>query len=725
MLLNDPLEEHFRLTKSQKDALLNLCLLTVRDLLFHFPTRYENTRDVKQIAQLHEGDSAVIFGRLEKMETRRAWKSHRPIAEGYAVDQSGKMKVIWFNQPYIAKMIPEGAAVKLTGRVAGTGSKRYLANPEVERIEGLPIDVHDSLFEDEVSTETPAEKTASIFPVYPETHGITSRWFYHALGRIFKSGIQETLSDPLPEALRSRYHLPTLATALIWIHKPKREKDSASARKRFSFEEVFYIQIAKQQERRKRDEKLSFAIHVDKKALEEFIDRFPFVLTRAQTRSIEEILKDFKERHAMSRLLEGDVGSGKTAIAAVTTYAVSMTRPPSQNYGRLQTAYMVPTEILAKQHFESFIQYFAHLPISIGLITSSGCRKFPSKVNPAEATNVSRAQLLKWVKNGEVPILIGTHALIQKNVTFENLAYVIIDEQHRFGTSQRQMLVRKDNIAPHLLSMTATPIPRTLALTIYGDLDLTVLDEMPKGRKPVMTKIVYPRERKKAYEKIHEQLQSGRQAYVICPRIDEPDPEKLMALNTKSVKEEARRLKKEVFPEYEVDILHGKMTPKEKDATMARFTNNDIAVLVATSVVEVGVNVQNATVIVIEGAERFGLAQLHQLRGRVLRSTHQAYCFVFAETRGPNTIERLRALQTAKSGFELAEFDLKIRGAGELYGRMQSGLSDMGMEALKNLKMVEAARNEATEIVETDPTLSTHATIKEIIDIRTSKLHFE
>lgn len=738
MQLLDPIADHFRLTGTQVRALSVLKLATIQDLLFHFPSRYENIADVKRIADLNEGDAAVIFGTLEKLETRRAWKSRRPIAEGYAVDESGRMKVIWFNQPYIAKMIPEQAPVKLTGKVAGSGSKRYLANPEVERLEGLPVNLHDSLFASTSLGESaslgesisPGEKSivenpGSMFPVYPETQGITSRWFYHALDRIFKTNLHETLTDPLPEDLRDRYHLPSLGTALVWIHKPKREEDGTAARKRFSFEEVFYIQIAKQQDRRRRDEQPSFEIHVDRERLKEFTDRFAFSLTRAQQNAIEQVLKDFEEKHAMSRLLEGDVGSGKTAVAAATTYAVVTTKPKGKDFGRLQIAYMVPTEILAKQHFESFIQYFAHMPINIGLITSSGCRKFPSKVNPTEATDISRTQLLKWVANGEIPILIGTHALIQKAVTFKNLAYVIIDEQHRFGTAQRQMLVRKDNIAPHLLSMTATPIPRTLALTIYGDLDLSVLDEMPAGRKPVITETVYPKDREKAYEKIREELAAGRQAYVICPRIDEPDPEKAMAMYSKSVKEESARLKKAVFPEYEVGMLHGKMTPKEKDATMQRFLDNEINILVATSVIEVGVNVPNATVIILEGAERFGLAQLHQLRGRVIRSTHQAYCFVFAESKGKMTTARLRALKEAKNGFELAEHDLAIRGAGELYGRNQSGLSDMGMEALKNLKMVEAARTEAAEIVEKDPALSLHPDIKQIVETRASKLHFE
>jgi ATP-dependent DNA helicase RecG len=413
----------------------------------------------------------------------------------------------------------------------------------------------------------------------------------------------------------------------------------------------------------------------------------------------------------MSRLLEGDVGSGKTAVAATTAYAVATSRPPEGlnkklEFGNLQVAYMAPTEILAKQHFESFIEYFQHLPIQIGLITGSGCQKFPSKTDPTKPTNISKAQLLKWVKNGEVPILIGTHSLIYKSVEFKHLAYVIIDEQHRFGTNQRKKLAKKDARLPHLLSMTATPIPRTLALTIYGDLDITLLDQMPSGRKPVITKVVTDAQTDEMYEHVRSELSDGRQAYVICPRIDEPDPNKQSALNTKSVIAEAKRLKKDVFQDATIECLHGKMTPKEKDDVMQRFNDHEIDILVATSVVEVGVNVPNATNIIIEGAERFGLAQLHQLRGRVLRGTHQPYCFAVTSSKSEKTAERLKALATAKNGFELAEHDLQFRGSGELYGGKQSGLTDLGMEAIKNLKLVEAARNEARHVVDTHPDLA-------------------
>jgi ATP-dependent DNA helicase RecG len=386
---------------------------------------------------------------------------------------------------------------------------------------------------------------------------------------------------------------------------------------------------------------------------------------------------------------------------------------------------MAPTEILAKQHFESFIEYFHHLPIQIGLLTGSGCMKFPSKVDGAKPAKISRAQLLKWVKNGEIPILIGTHALIYKSVEFKHLAHVIIDEQHRFGTNQRRALAKKDARMPHLLSMTATPIPRTLALTVYGDLDITLLDEMPKGRKPVITNVITPEKQDAMYEHVRKELDAGRQAYVICPRIDEPDPDKETAMNAKSVKAEAERLKKDVFKGARIGILHSKMKPAEKDAVMRRFLAHELDVLVATSVVEVGVNVQNATNIIIEGAERFGLAQLHQLRGRVVRSSHQAYCFAVTESKAEKTRERLRALASAKNGFELAEYDLAFRGSGELYGSKQSGITDLGMEALRNLKLVEAARTEARALTKADPALAAHPQLAARLAVRKEQLHLE
>ncbi len=725
MKLTDELSAHVRVDTNHKKSLKRLNIETVGDLLYHLPARYEDISDVQSVGGLEKGQEAVVYGQLSGLKTRKAWRSKKPIAEGYIEDGSAKMKIMWFNQPYIAKMYTDGMYVKLAGKVAGSEGKLYLSNPEVEPLDSLPIDRHDSIF---AGTDN-ADDT--LYPVYRETKGITSRWIYHTALKLFEKGILETLVDPIPSEILKKYNLPELKTALVWVHSPKKAKDAEAARKRFAFEEVFYIQVQKAKERAAVSAAQTYTIKTSEKHLAAFTERFPFNLTAAQDSAITSILSDFSGNHAMSRLLEGDVGSGKTAVAATTAYAVATSRPPEGldkkvEFGNLQVAYMAPTEILAKQHFESFIEYFQHLPIQIGLITGSGCMKFPSKTDPTKPTKISKAQLLKWVKNGEIPILIGTHALIYKSVEFKHLAYVIIDEQHRFGTNQRKGLAKKDARLPHLLSMTATPIPRTLALTIYGDLDITLLDQMPAGRKPVITKVVGPGQSKEMYDHVQSELEAGRQAYVICPRIDEPDPDKQTALNMKSVIAEAKRLKSDVFQDWNIAPLHGKMTPAEKDRVMKDFSEHKIDILVATSVVEVGVSVANATNIIIEGAERFGLAQLHQLRGRVIRGTHQAYCFAVTESKSDKTRDRLKALATAKNGFELAEYDLQFRGSGELYGGKQSGLSDLGMEAIRNLKLVEAARTEAKHLVEQHHDLAkTFPLIHEKVTRTQDTLHLE
>lgn len=721
---HDLLTDTFRIDAPHQKALARLGIETVYDLLYHLPQRYEDIRNIRSIQGLQKGEEAIIYGRLGGLKTRKAWKSRRPIAEGWVEDASGRIPIMWFNQPYIAKMLTNDINVKISGTITGSEGKLYIANPETERLDSLPVASTDTIFNEEEGAER-----SSIFPVYRETRGITSKWIYHHIKKCFEAGILEIITDPIPKKILDTYNLPTNATALQWIHAPKKLEHAESARKRFAFEEVLYIQIQKAKERAEADSADTFIVNTEKEHIKAFTERFPFSLTSAQTKAITTILKDFKNKAPMSRLLEGDVGSGKTAVAATTAYAVATSRPDSEkDFGNLQVAYMAPTEILAKQHFYSFIEYFHHLPIQIGLITGSGCMKFPSKVNPTEPTTISKNQLLKWVENGEIPILIGTHSLIYKSVSFKHLAYVIIDEQHRFGTNQRKLLAKKDAIdgsyIPHLLSMTATPIPRTLALTIYGDLDITLLDAMPKGRKPVETSLVEKGKEKEMYDHIESELKDGRQIYVICPRIDEPDEKKATALRTKSVTEESKRLKKR-YPQYTVDILHSKMTPKKKEEVMQAYDAHEIDILVATSVVEVGINVPNATNIIIEGAERFGLAQLHQLRGRVMRGEHQPYCFLVTESTAEKTQERLKALTTAKNGFELAEHDLAFRGTGDLYGKKQSGLSDIGMEAIKNLKLVEAARNEAHALIKRDPTLQKHKDIQERINALGDALHLE
>lgn len=773
MNLKNDITELFRLTGIQKDALRRLEITTIEDLLYHFPVRYGDAVETKNIDALIHGENAVIFGRISGLKITKGFRTKVPMAQGYVEDETGRIPCVWFNQPYVAKMFHDGMLVRVEGKVSIRRKKKhviqlattidgqdpkeqseqtlqaiqtekntadretgqlYLSNPKIEKVDKLPLGVGDSLFEN-------TEDIHNLYPVYPESRGISSSWIYHNIQKIFKGGFLDQIEETIPQDILDKYHLPTIKTALIWIHAPQKQDDALSARKRFSFEEIFTIQLGKQQTRKEYDNNSFYAIETKIEHVREFVRRFPFQATEAQTKAVETIVRDMQSERVMTRLLEGDVGSGKTAVAAAAAYAVITAKVKDLPSARLSVAYMCPTEILAIQHFESFIKFFSYMPIQIGLLTSSGCRKFPSKVNPKGWTDISRSQLLKWVENGEISIVVGTHSLIQKSVRFKHLALAIIDEQHRFGTEQRAKLIKKSysdlpdeeleilekktDTVPHLLTMTATPIPRTLALTMYGDLDLTLLDEVPAGRKQVITELILPSNRDETYEKVRKELQSGRQAFIICPRIEEPDPDKEIVLNAKSVKEEAKRLKKKVFPEYEIGVLHSKLSAKEKDDVMNRFKAGELHILCATSVVEVGVNVPNATVIIIEGAERFGLAQLHQLRGRVIRSSYQAYCYVFTETASKKSLDRLRALQSAKNGFELAEIDLTQRGSGTLSGKRQWGVSDIAMEALQNLKMVEAARTEALRMISEDKNLDKYPLLKEKVARHRTTSHFE
>lgn len=717
MNLNDPLESIIRIDKSHKLALTKLNIFTIKNLLYHFPVRYGDTATLSRIENAQDGDELTMYGRIKNLKLDKTFRTKIARATATIEDESGSIKATWFNQPYIAKMYTEGEFVKISGKIKGLNGKFIFNNPSIEKVETMPIGVGDDLFSQDKN------KIEELSPIYKLSKGVSSLWVYHALNKIFQSDLFKKIEDPIPEDILKKYKLPKLHTALIFIHQPQKQKDALSARKRFAFEEVFLIQVQKLHNRKLLEHKATYDIDISPKIMKEFTDTLPFTLTKGQQHTVDTILADLGKNKGMSRLLEGDVGSGKTAIAATIAYCITQTKPTGQNFGTLQIAYMAPTEVLAKQLFESFVEFFKPFNLKVGLLTGSGAYKFPSKVSSEKYTPISKKQLLTWVENGEIPILIGTHALISKKVLFKHLALVIIDEQHRFGTNQRAQLANKDKFLPHLLSMTATPIPRTLALTIYGDLDLSVLDEMPKGRKPAITQIVNDAKRKEMYEHIRTKLEEGRQVYIICPRIFEPDEQKQNVLIAKSVVEEAKRLGEKEFKGYRIGTMHSKLTKIEKEKEMEKFANGETQVLVSTSVVEVGVNVPNATVIVIEGAERFGLAQLHQLRGRVLRSSDQAYCYLYSESKSEHTFKRLHALSTAKSGFELAEIDLQNRGTGELAGGKQWGVSDLGMEAIKNLKMVEAARSEAQHIIETD-SLSNFPLLKEIITHK-KDIHFE
>ncbi len=705
MKLNDKIAEHFKLNIWQKKGLAKLKLETIEDLLRHTPSRYIEPSKKTMIEDAIKGDNVILEGNLTEIKSQKSWRKKINFTEAYLKDDSGKIKVIWFNQPYISKIIREGEIVSLNGKISQNKKELYLANPDFNKKEFPAAPVLETHF----------------IPQYPETRGLSAKWVRFAIAKILGLINKSEFKDFIPDYILKKYHLPNFSNSILSIHNPRNFGNSEAARKRFAFEEIFLIQLAKIKEKILINSKSSFKIEVDYEKLKSFIHSFPFKLTDAQRKAIFHVAEDFKKNIPMTRLLHGDVGSGKTVVAIAASFLTVE--------NKYQTAYMAPTEILARQHFETFISLgnlfrdnLSAAPLKIGLITSSECKKFPSKVNPKKSTHISKNQLLKWVKSGEINILIGTHSLIQNKVIFKNLAFTIIDEQHRFGVNQRLKIVRKNNDkVPHLLSMTATPIPRTLALTIYGDLDLTLLDEMPPERKPVITYIVPPKDRFRAYEHIKEEIKNGRQAYIVCPRI-ETGSEKLEVRN---VKDETERLKKEIFPEFEIAMLHSKLLPKEKEKIMNGFKEKKIDILVSTSVIEVGVDVPNANCILIEGADRFGLAQLHQLRGRVLRSGNQSFCFVLSDSPTVAVLKRLAVLKQAKNGFELAENDLKFRGPGAIFGKKQWGISDLGMEALKNIKMVEAARCEALEILKKDLELKSFPDLKQKILSYETNLHWE
>jgi len=713
--LDTLLEIALHLTSHQKSALKRIGLATVHDLLWRFPSRYEDFSSLTPIASTAPGEKAAVQASVTKVGTKKMFRQRIPLVEIYIKDSSGAMRAIWFNQPSIAKTFKEGHTVMLSGKVhANKKGEKYFVKPAYEIIQ---------------STSEPIIQMDSAprpYPVYPEARGMPSQWFETTIGDILPFIRKEP--DILPPGILKKYHLPSLWRALEAIHQPKNIAWANAARKRFAFEEIFSIQLDRMRRKKLLEAEPAFSIPPSKNEIEELATRLPFSLTRAQEKAVRDILADFAHPHPMARLLEGDVGSGKTLVAVIVSLAV--------HKAGYQVAYLAPTEILAHQHFEEFCRHLRYFHASMGLLTSSECRKFPSKVDPSGSTHIAKTQLLKWIRDGSLDILIGTHALIQKTVNFKNLALVIVDEQHRFGVNQRAALARTPN-KPHFLSMTATPIPRTLALTIYGDLSLSLLDEMPPGRLRPITSIVPRTKRAAAYEFIRSNIQAGGQAFIICPRIEEKEldaseqppatsEQRAATTEMRSVKTEYKKLSKEIFPDLRVAMLHGRMLPKEKEKIIQSFRDKKIDILVSTSVIEVGIDIPNASIIVIEGAERFGLASLHQFRGRVGRAGQQGYCFLFTESKSAVSLERLGALVKAKNGFELAEYDLALRGPGELSGSSQWGISDLAMEALKNIKMVEAAREEAQKLIEEDIDLKKYPLLRERMQkLEQQELHFE
>jgi len=694
MTLATPLAEVPRIGPVYQKRLKAMGITTCRDLLFHFPRSYQDLSYITPIGKAKEGFEYCFQGTVGELKEMRTYRKRISIVEGVLSDKTGSIKVVWFNQPYLKDTLSLGQEVFLAGKVVRDQNGIHLSSPAYEKMNRNPIHM------------------ARLVPIYQETRGVSSKWLRSIIYMLLYS--LSNLQETFPSSLLKERGLPLFKDALLSIHFPNNLKDAELARKRFAFEELFSVSLFVLTERKKLSEVKAPVVAFTPDIIKRFTLKLPFELTDAQKKAAWYILKDIAKPRPMNRILQGDVGSGKTVVAAMASLAAVK--------AGFQVALMAPTEILAQQHFKTVGEALAPFKTTIGLLTGKSDRFISPKL-PKDFIEISRKKLLKRVKEGTIDVLIGTHALIQDKVKFNNLALVIIDEQHRFGVQQRKKLQHRTQLIPHFLSMTATPIPRTLAMSVYGDLDPTIIDELPKGRKRVKTKVVTQKERKKAYEFIAKEVKKGRQVFVICPRIEKIEEGEKSELKT--VKEEYEKLSKDVFPDFEVAMLHGKMGAPEKEQIMRRLKRGKTDILVSTSVVEVGVDVPNTTVMMIEGADRFGLAQLHQFRGRVGRSKYQSYCFLFSESDAVKTKQRLKALLESENGFQLAERDLQLRGPGDFSGNKQWGLPDFAMENLANLSLVEETRNAAEKLLEQDISLKNHPLLKKRVEELRERLHLE
>ena len=874
--LTTPLEEIPSVQKRFLPKLKRLGIETVRDLLWHFPTRYEDWSEISPIAELKIGDEKTVQGLVQSVRSTFIPRRRILVTEATVADESGTIKAVWFNQPYITQSLKEGRRVSIAGKVKHGKKGVHLSSP-----------VHELL---DTRNGGTTRHTARIVPVYPETRGITSRGIRFILQPILES--IETIPEFIPEEILEELKLPEINKALRDIHMPEKIEETERAKERFAFQDLFLLQLKNVTEKLALQKQTAPAVKCDKTALQKLLKQLPFKFTDSQDTSLKEILENVSEPHPMNRLLQGDVGSGKTIVAGITAI-IAGSKP-----NNVQTAFMAPTEILSRQHYKTLTALFDGFTGGIGLLVAKEARVFHGDGLEDKTT---RKKLLDAVANGKVKILIGTHTLIQKSVKFNRLGLVVIDEQHRFGVKQRAMLAvrgqaqtetrtntdelllyedltykirgsvfevkkqiglghketvyqkalaeelhkrgvkfesekiinisyknkkvgtyqpdfvvdgkvivelkalsyvgeahqkqvwsylkgspyklallinfgskdvemkrivydtargprgsasspRESVLVPHFLSMSATPIPRTLMMTVFGNLDISLITELPAGRRKIITKIVDPKNRDKAYAFIRGEVRKGRQVYVVCPRIETPaqngaedtranaeiphtsassphqsavDRRSTVWDDVKAVEDEYQKLSKKVFPDLRVSMIHGKLKSKEKDSIMRAFSDGKSDVLVSTSVIEVGVDIPNSTIIMIENAERFGLAQLYQFRGRVGRGEHQSFCFLFTDSHTPTVHKRLESLLTAKNSFELAEKDLEIRGPGEFLGTSQSGLPDIAMKAIQNPKLLKSAQQKALEIIEKDQTLKSYPALRKQLEMFGDKIHLE
>ncbi len=667
--------------------LKRLGITTVEDLLWHLPSRYEDYRTVTPIRDLQPPMQATVHGTLALIHNKRSPRKRMMITEALIDDHTETLKIVWFHQPFLTKTLSVGDEIYFSGKVDQTPFGIQMTNPVYEKAQK--------------KTENQTH-TARLVPIYPTTENLTQKQMRFFVREALP--FVDNMLDPFDAAFLNQHHLASLPDAIRSIHFPKNQQDVTEAERRIKFNDLFFVQLFTQTTKASFKKLQAEPITFYEQETRDFVSRLPFTLTPDQKKCAWQILQDLAQAVPMNRLLEGDVGSGKTVVAAIAMKNVALN-------GK-QSIFLAPTEILAQQHFETLT---ALLPLQrIGLLTHS-----QQRINKEKS---SKKEIIEHLAANSIDIVIGTHALLQERVQFLNLALAIVDEQHRFGVKQRKTLREESGNSktlPHLLSMTATPIPRTLALTLYGDLDLSIIKIKPPGRLPIITRVVEAREREKTYAFVGNEMRAGNQIFVICPLISESD-----TFGAKSVEEELENLKKR-FPLTDIRALHGRMKPQEKETIMRAFRNRDFPMLVSTAVVEVGVDIPNATVMLIEGAERFGLAQLHQFRGRVGRSTQQSYCFLFDEGLSAAARARLELFARSQDGFALAEYDLQLRGPGEVYGTKQSGMPLFRLATLADAALIAETQGIAKNLVEQDPELGNHPPLKKALEDFTSSLHLE
>ena len=640
---------------------------TVGDLLTFLPRKHEDFTEVVKISDIHPG-KMTIRAKCEKISTRPVRRGLR-LTTAVLADETGKLQAVWFNQPYRVSQLSGGDEFYFSGEFEFNYNRYQLTNPSAEKVSDMPV------------------QTDRLLPIYPAIKGLKSQLVRKILSEL--KPMMTMLPETLPLDIVKSEGLASYSQAFLGMHFPKDVSDIARARERLSFEELFELLLGALLNKKDNNSLTGWNIPFDQPTVSNFVKKLPFALTNAQRLAAWEILQDFETGKPMNRLLQGDVGSGKTVVAGLVACQVAQ--------AGLQTAILAPTEILASQHAETLSKLLSPFGINVALYTGSVKGK-------------SRQELLKNLKNGKIDVIVGTHALIQPGVEYKKLGFVVIDEQHRFGVEQRQALLNKSKYLPHLLAMTATPIPRSLALTLYGELDVSILNEMPKGRRPITTKIWSPININKLYEQVDKELAKGRQAYIICPLIDDnPDNDK------KSVDREYKKFQSTIFNHRRIGLLHGRLTSQEKDSVMRKFANGEIDILVSTTVVEVGVDVPNATVMVIENADQFGLSQLHQLRGRVGRGKFDSYCFLVM-TGTDKSSQRLREIESSQDGFYLAEVDMKLRGPGEIYGKAQHGALNLQIATLADAKMIVRARKAAEKFVNSDENMLKYSQLASAVE---------